>query len=146
METWRILWLGRQVRRYYAGQLAPFLAQRGLSTGEIDVLLFLYNNPGFDTARDVAELRGLGKSQISQAVELLVKRGFLCREMDETDRRIVHLTVTEAGKPVAKAAREIQMECGRKLMEGLSDAERALMETMMEKLAANASALVEKER
>ena len=71
-------------------------------TGEVQVLLFLANHPGNDTARDVVELRGLPKSQVSRAVDLLVSRGFLQRRPDETDRRVIHLAITEAGKPLAR--------------------------------------------
>ena len=63
---------------------------------ELDILLFLANNPGYDTARDVAEYRGLAKSQVSQAVDLLSARGVLRRTPDAADRRVVHLAITEA--------------------------------------------------
>ena len=49
----------RQFRRYYDRQFEALLASAGLSMREMDVVLFLANNPSCDTARDVTEFRGL---------------------------------------------------------------------------------------
>ena len=53
----------RQFRRYYDRQFEDLLAASGLSMREMDVVLFLANNPGCDTAREVAELRGGGMDE-----------------------------------------------------------------------------------
>ena len=69
----------RQFRRYYDRQFEALLASAGLSMREMDVVLFLANNPDCDTAREVSELRGLAKSQVSGAGDLLAERGLLDR-------------------------------------------------------------------
>ena len=67
----------QQIRRRYAESLRP-LERRWMLTGnEIDVLLFLANNPGYDTARDAVEMRGLSKSHVCKSVDALTKRGWL---------------------------------------------------------------------
>ena len=73
MEASRLLRFSRQFERFYAARFVPLLERMGWNMAEVHVLLFLANNPGRDTARDVATLRGLAKSQVSQAVELLAK-------------------------------------------------------------------------
>ena len=77
--TTQLLHFSQRFRKYCAGQFTPLLAEADLTMREVQVLLFLANNPGCDTARDLVELRGLAKSQVSQAVELLVSRGLLRR-------------------------------------------------------------------
>ena len=72
----RLLQFYKQFGKFYDRQFGDFSARTGLSMREIHVLLFLANNPGYDTARDISELRGLSKSQVSQAVELLAAEGF----------------------------------------------------------------------
>ena len=79
MEFYQILRAARQFERAFAQRISPVLERWSLTTGEMQVLLFLANNPGCDTARDMVVVRGLGKSQVSQAVELLVGKGFLAR-------------------------------------------------------------------
>lgn len=83
----RLLQFFQQFGKFYTHQFSPFLARTGLSMREVHVLLFLANNPSYDTARDVTEFRGLSKSQVSQAVELLAAERILRRTPDAADRR-----------------------------------------------------------
>ncbi len=128
-------------RRFYTGRFAELAARSGLSMREIDVLLFLANHPGQDTARDAVELRGLSKSQVSQAVEVLTRGGFLERRPDSRDRRVVHLAVTDAGGPLAKEAQVIQSDCGGALLEALTEEEAVCFWRLLEKLMERAESL-----
>ena len=118
---------------------------RDSSLREIHVLLFLVNNPAYDTARDITELRGLSKSQVSQAVELLAAEGFLQRTPDESDRRVVHLSITPAGVPLARECQAIQTACGRRLLSGLSEEEKQQFALLLETVLCNGSQLAEEE-
>ena len=140
-----ILRFSRQMERYYNACFDELTERTGVTMNEIRVLLFLTNNPDCDTARDVVELRGLSKSQVSQAVEQLSRRGLLERCPDSADRRIVHLTITEAGLPLAREAQQIQTDCGRQLLEGFSREEMAQLKTLFEKMVANGTRLAGKE-
>lgn len=130
----------RQFRRYYDRQFEDLLAASGLSMREMDVVLFLANNPGCDTAREVAELRGLAKSQVSAAVDLLAGRGLLRRLPDRTDRRVVHLALTDQGTALSWAGKEIQSRCLETLFSGLSQPEADCFQTLLEKVLTHAAA------
>lgn len=134
--TTRLLLFSKQFERFYEHQFTPLLERTGLTMREIHVLLFLANNPQCDTARDIAALRELSKSQVSQAVDLLAAEGLLLRTPDREDRRIVHLSITPRGEPLARECQRLQVQCGRRLLEGLSPEERTqflgLMETVLE--------------
>ena len=140
--TTRLLRFSRQFERFYEHQFAPMLERTGLTMREIHVLLFLANNPGYDTARDVAEYRGMAKSQVSQAVDLLAARGVLRRAPDASDRRVVHLAVTEPGVPLA---RPIQAACGRRLLANFSPEDEAQFRRLLETVLENGAHLMEKE-
>lgn len=131
----------QQFGKYYVRQFAAVLARTGLTMRDIRVLLFLANNPALDTARDVAECRGIPKSQVSQAVEVLVGRGLLERRPDRTDRRVVRLRITEAGAPLAWEAQEIQAACGARLLECLAETEREQFLDLLEKVLERANCL-----
>ena len=126
--------LPRKFGKYYDRQFLPLLEKTGLSMREIHVLLFLANHPGQDTARDVAELRCLAKSQVSQAVEVLTGRGLLARRADGEDRRVVHLEITEQGAPLAREAQAIQCACGKRLLAGLTEEEQAVFLDLLERV------------
>ena len=140
-----ILRFSRQMERYYNDCFHVLTERTNVSINELRVLLFLANNPDCDTARDVVELRGLAKSQVSQAVEQLVRRGLLERRPDDTDRRIVHLSIPEAGLPLAREAQQIQADCGRQLLAGFSPGELAQLKTLFDKMMANGDRLAGKE-
>ena len=48
-----------RARKGYTRVMDPICSQWDLTRNELDVLLFLYNNPGFDRASDVATRRGM---------------------------------------------------------------------------------------
>ncbi|MCI8690981.1 MAG: winged helix DNA-binding protein, partial [Oscillibacter sp.] len=131
--------------KFYARQFAPLLARTGLSMREIHVLLFLANHPEQNTARDVVELRGLSKSQVSQAVDLMTGRDILHRTQDPADRRVVHLSITEKGAPLAQEAQAIQAAFGLRLLEGLSETEQAEFWSLLGKVLKNTEQLMEGE-
>lgn len=139
----RLLQFYKQFGKYYDRQFAAFSARTGLSMREIHVLLFLANNPGYDTARDVAEYRGLAKSQVSQAVELLAAEGLLLRTPDSTDRRVIHLSITPSGLPLARECQAIQAACGRRLLAGLSEEQERQLALLLETVLDNGSRLAE---
>ena len=117
------------------------MERTGLTIRDIMVLLFLANHPEQDTARDVVEYRGLSKSQVSQAVEVLTGRGVLERSPDREDRRVVHLRITEAGEPLAREAQELQAACGARLLETLPEGERVLFLELLTKVLEQAERL-----
>lgn len=143
--TTRLLRFSKQFERFYERQFVPLLERTGLTMREIHVLLFLANNPDYDTARDVAEYRGLAKSQVSQAVDLLAARGVLRRAPDASDRRVVHLAVTEAGAPLAREAQAIQAACGRRLLADFSPEDEAQFRRLLETVLENGAHLMEEE-
>ena len=143
----QLIRLPRKFGKYYDRQFLPLLEKTGLTIREVHVLLFLANHPGQDTARDVTELRGMAKSQVSQAVEVLTDRGLLARRADGEDRRVVHLEITEQGAPLAREAQALQAACGRRLLEGLTEEEQAVFLDLLERVLREMEDLsVEKER
>ena len=132
ISTTRMLQFSQQLKKFYAKQFIPLIQKSRLSMRELDVLLFLANNPDYDTARDIAEFRSLAKSQVSQAVELLAAEGLLLRTPDTADRRVVHLTITQEGAPIAKEAQKIQARCGQHLFAGLSAEQMQQLHTILE--------------
>ena len=59
---------------------------------ELDILLFLANNPSFDTATDIIEVRYLSKSQVSFSIKLLEQWGYLRKEYLGCNRKTAHLS------------------------------------------------------
>lgn len=71
-------------------------AKHQLIKTEMDILLFLHNNPGFDTATDIVRLRHLSKSHVSKSVQSLKERGYLTACHEDGNRRTIHLRLCDA--------------------------------------------------
>ena len=75
-----------------------------------DILMFLANNPDYNTARDIVEIRGLKANLVSINVEKLVKDGFLERISYTKDRRKNMLKCTDKAKNVIEKGRQLQKD------------------------------------
>ena len=127
----------RTLKRAYDAALKPVAEAHGLTRNEVDVLLFLANNPGYDTARDIVELRGLTKSHICQSVDGLIRRGWLSGVQDGQDRRRVHLSLLPAAQTAVAAAQAVQRDFFVRLYRGVSQEERETLERVQEKMLSN---------
>ena len=125
------------LHRLYNLTLRDFGRANGLSQTEMDVLLFLYNNPQYDKAADVSELRFLAKSYVSKAVDLLQKRGYLQVQNDEKDRRVMRLKLTPAADPLIAAGNETRERFLKILFEGVSQEELQTMQKIHQKMMEN---------
>ena len=139
----RILLFFQRYTAYCDHQFQPLLDRTGLTMREVHVLLFLANNPDYDTARDITVLRGISKSQVSQAVDLLSAEGFLIRTPDARDRRIVHLSLSPEGRPLAKECQRIQDLCTEQLVRDLSEEETATLRALFDRVIDTGTHLAE---
>ena len=128
------------IRKLYCGLFTPLLERRGLTQLEMDILLFLANNPAYDTARDIVEKRYLAKSHVSVGVDALAGRGFLTRQMREGNRKTIHLVLTEAASPVIEEGRAVQRQYGELLLAGFTEEERGELFRLLEKVGENVDA------
>ena len=54
----------RAAEREYAAYRKRIMTQFALSAAETDIVMFLANNPGYDTAAQIARVRKIPKSQV----------------------------------------------------------------------------------
>ena len=76
---------------------------------------------GLTSVSELAEVKQISRSAISQAVDLLVERGLVCRKQNTLDRRNIPLELTESGN---------------KLLDAISEKNRAWMKNQMISLTA----------
>lgn len=86
-----VLYYANQMRRLMHKSMQDLGKQLQLSQLEMELLLFLRNNPDLNTARDAAAYRGFSKSNVSTAVEALEQKGWLNVEPDPFSRRVKRL-------------------------------------------------------
>ena len=104
----------------YAAAMRPLAQETGLPQGAVDILLFLANNPGLDTARDICACRGLKPGIVSRNVENLTAGGYITRQSVPGDRRKCRLVCTPKAEPIVSRGRALQEAFFARMTEGVS--------------------------
>ena len=95
-----------------------------LSAIEVDVLLFIANNPMLNTASDIVHYRKIAKSHVSLAVKSLLQKGYVDKYCDESNRKLIHLSILPAAEEIISYGREEQRKFGAILEQGISEDEK----------------------
>ena len=109
----------------YHAALSPLCAETGLPPAAADILLFLANNPGCETAGAIGRMRGLKPAIVSFHIDRLVSEGFLLRQSVPGDRRKTALVLTEKAESVVERGRGLQKAFADRLIDGLSEEDLA---------------------
>lgn len=108
-----------------------------LSAIEVDVLLFLANNPRFDTASDISAIRRIPKSHVSLAVKLLHEKGYLLKAPNKSNKKRMHLVITETASEIVRFGINQQTAFMDALMEGFSAEELELLNDFSKRISDN---------
>ena len=73
--------------KLYDDILQPVGEKYHLTRAELDILLFLANNPQYDRAADIIEVRKVAKSHVSASVKELLAKGYLKGTYDDGNQR-----------------------------------------------------------
>ena len=117
----------QRMGKLYARMELEVCARHGLTRLETDILLFLANNPAYDTAKDIVDVRMIAKSHVSASIETLLAKRLIFAVPDAQDRRRVHLSTL----PIIADAQAMQRAFFERLLRGLSEAECAELRRML---------------
>ncbi len=104
--------LHKTVDRYWETIPAVWSSIRGnlraIVTEDFDISVEQFHilrhiRKGVTSVSELAEVKGISRPAISQAVDLLVERGLISRQQDPGDRRFVNLALTLAGDELLNA-------------------------------------------
>ena len=135
----------RQLLEGYAAAMQPLCRREGLAPNGVDILLFLANNPGLDTARDICTYRGLKPGIVSFHVEKLVQEGYLLRQPAPGDRRKCRLVCTRRAEPVVQRGRQVQEAFFRRMTAGLDPQDMAAFRRCLEGFQRNLSQMTQED-
>ena len=127
----------RDARALYRQQFKELLNRYRVTQLQMDILLFLHNNPGRDTAQSICKLRGLAKSNVSAGVEGLTEKGLLKKSWDGHDRRVAHLSVQPAAAKLIEEGTAAQRRFKEALLRGFTEEELAGLAVLLQKAAGN---------
>lgn len=105
----------------------PVCKKHSIQQGELNIILFLANNPDKNTAVDIHKSGGMKQSMVSLYVDRLVEGGYLTRQTIPEDRRKVKLVCTEKAQPIIDDGQAAQKQFTQRISEGIT---REDIETM----------------
>ena len=129
----------------YNAACKPLCQELKLPQTALDILLFLANNPEYQTASDIVEVRKLKANLVSVNVDRLVKEGYLRRETVAGDRRKTLLIGTEKARPVVERGREVQNRFLERLLTNTDAAQREAFFATLELMSKNLDSIIEGE-
>ena len=121
----------------YEKTVMPVCKAYGLTYMEFTVLMFLQNNPKYDTAAQLVKIRRLSKSHVSMSVKGLQEKGLVNGIYYPGNQKTLHLQLTEKAKPVVAAGLAAQQAFGASLVQGFTPEEVAQLQYLTDKLHAN---------
>lgn len=128
------------IRTLYSSCIESVYKKHGLTHMELDILLFLANNPQFDTASDIVERLKLTKSHVSTSIKSLEQKDLLCKYYAPENHKSMHLSLRDSAAPIIADGRAAQEHFFSILFQGVSDKERKLLQQLFSRIAANAKA------
>jgi AcrR family transcriptional regulator/DNA-binding MarR family transcriptional regulator len=120
----------------YRTLIGRVVKRHGISLAAFEVLTEL-RRAGAPYRRTMGELATAGAVRaggITQHADRLERAGFLARERDERDRRLVRLRLTEAGLDLVERVGEERRAGERELLDGLRPDERRRLTALLESL------------
>ena len=94
--------------RAYVSYCKSICREYDINQTEFDILMFFGNNPEYDCAKDIVDVRKIKANLVSINVDKLVNDGYLERKLMLNDRRKYRLVLTKQGKALVKKGKEVQ--------------------------------------
>lgn len=125
------------IKALYSKCVETVCEQHDITRMELDILLFLANNPLFDTATDIVDVRYLSKSQVSTSIKMLEKRGYLEKYYEDDNRKTAHLRICDAASHVIVDGREAQEKFLDVLFQGIPEKELEILKSCNQHIVDN---------
>ena len=108
-----------------------------LTETEMEIILFLRDDSVYNTARDICKMRRIAKSNVSNGIRMLERKGYIRIQIDEINKKIHRLFLTEKSRSIADVLQQAYDDCMEKVLEGTTSEERDAARTFFRKCDRN---------
>ena len=130
------------IRDAYGRYCAHSIMGESFSPNEMNVLIFLSNNPSINTAKELTVTLGVSKGLVCRSTDSLIRQGYLISEEDTKDHRILHLRLTEKADPVIAQLRSSLEEFSAAVMKDITKEELEVYNRVQQQMAENIAAMI----
>lgn len=136
----------KTITRYYEMKVSSVCEKYQLRQLEYDILMFIYNNPEYNTAADIVRIRKSTKSHVSISLKVLEDRGFIERRVDKDNKKHVTIHLLQLANEVIEDGKWAQKEFAQDMFEGLSEEEIKVFMNVFQKVYENAERMISNEK
>lgn len=136
----------KTITRYYEMKVSGVCEKYQLRQLEYDILMFIYNNPEYNTAADIVRIRKSTKSHVSISLKVLENRGFIERRVDKDNKKHVTIHLLQLANEVIEDGKWAQKEFAQDMFEGLSEEEIKVFMNVFQKVYENAERMISNEK
>ena len=122
----------RLMKMYYDHGLSAF----EIGWGQQFYVEYIYEHPGA-SPQEMAECIRVDKATLSKTIKKLTEVGYIRVEVDEKDRRMKHLYLTEKALPAAEQIKKIHGAFFEDLQAGISGENLTVTENTLHRMADN---------
>lgn len=101
------------------------------------LLLIVLNENANYSQKEIAELIFKDNASITRIIELMVKKDYITRKINELDRRKFDLKITEKGKKTIELLTPVINKNRQEALQGLSENEIELLDKILVKIILN---------
>lgn len=134
----------KTITLYYEMLTASTCDKYNLKKMEYDILMFLYHNPGYNTAADIVRIRKSTKSHVSTALKVLEERGYITKKTSSSNKKRVELYLEDSATEIVKEGLDVQNQFAHDMLQGLTDEEIKVCHNVFEKNCRNAEECIQK--
>ena len=117
----------------------PLREEYSLTQMEFDILMFLFNNPEYDRAKDIVEIRHLTKSHVSSSLKKLVQRNLIETSYTKVNKKDIHLRLSLQADEICQKALDVQKKYAKILFDGFTDEDLKTYQNLFLRVCHNAS-------
>ena len=121
----------------YFKVIDPLCKKYNLTHIEVNIIMFLYNNPNYNTAALISKYKRLAKSHVSTTIQALVEKGLIKRGYEDNNKKTIYLYLLEGSIKIAKEGKLLQDKYKDIVLKGFSSSEVDTLFKFLDRINSN---------
>ena len=109
-----------------------------LTQMEYNILMFLHNNPQYNTAADIVKIRKCTKSHVSTSIKELETKGYIKRVQNPNNKKQIEIILSNKALPIIEDGIKTQKIFAQNILNGLTEQEKRTFIDVFNKVCNNA--------
>ena len=127
----------KTITSYYELLSGEVCDQYGLTQMEYDILMFLHDNPQYNTAAEIVKIRKSAKSHVSTSLKKLENKGLVERIQSKDNKKHIEIILLDKAELIVEAGLNAQKQFAKNVLSGLTE-EKQVCINIFDKICNNA--------